>query len=93
MTKTHKILFLLWTIKMYFKGLKKDVPVKVWSSEKEKFIKGYIQYYQGDSITEEKFDFCVGVNFLEPVQGNDARFYSFGTYSEKDFKQKKIQKF
>ena len=23
----------------------------------------------------------------------DARFYSFGTYTEKDFKQKKIQKF
>ena len=23
----------------------------------------------------------------------DARFYSFGTYTEKDFKQNKIQKF
>ena len=83
MTKTHKILFLLWKIKMFFKGLKTDVPVKVWSSEKRKFVKGYIQGLQGDS----------GTKFLEPIEGNDARFYSFGTYTEKDFKQKKIQKF
>ena len=93
MTKTHKILFLLWQIKMYFKGLEKDIPVKVWSSEKRKFVKGYIQGLQGDSGTNENFGFYFQVKFLEPFEGNDARFYSVGTYTEKDFKQKKIQKF
>ena len=93
MTKTHKILFLLWTIKMYFKGLEKDIPVKVWSSEKRKYVKGYIQELQGDSGTNENFGFYFQVKSLEPIQGNDARFYSFGTYTEKDFKQNKIQRF
>ena len=92
MTKKHKFLFILWKIKMFFKGLKTDVPVKVWSSEKRKFVKGYIQGLQGDSGTNENFGFYFQVKFLEPIEGNDARFYSLVTYTEKKKKKKKIQK-
>ena len=92
MTKKHKILFFFWIIKMYFIGIKNDIPVKIWSSEKRKFIKGYIQELNGDSGTNEKYGFYFSVKFLEPIQGNDARFYNFGTFTEKDLKQNKIQK-
>ena len=84
MTKKHYLFFIIWKIKMYLKGYEKDVPVKTWSEEKQKFIKGYIQSLSGDSVTKEKFGFDLNVKWLEPIQGNDSRYYTSGSYSEKN---------
>lgn len=84
MTKKHRLFFLIWKIKMYLKGYKKGTFVKVWSEEKDKFVKGVIECLSGDSITTKKVEFDLNVKFLEPVVGNDSRFYSYGSYSSKE---------
>lgn len=93
MTKKHRFYFLLWKIKMYFKGFEINTPVKVYSEDKKRFIKGYIQQFTGDSITKKKFGFEIHVLFLEPLSGNDTRWFSSGFYSEKSIKEKILQIF
>ena len=93
MTLKHYIIFLFWTAKMWLKGFKKETPIQVWSFEKNKFIKGYIQSLSGDSIDDKKYSFDLNVKFLEPTQGFDSRYYTFGSYSETDIKNLTLQKY
>lgn len=91
MTKKHYLFFLIWKIKMYLKGYKKGTFVKVWSEEKNKFIKGVVLSLSGDSVTKKNFGFDVNVKFLEPVVGHDSRFYSYGSYSSKEIGKKLLK--
>ena len=91
MTKKHYLIFLLWKIKMYLKGYKKGSVVQIWSEEKKRFIGGFVKGFTGDSITEKKFGFDVWIRFIEPIEGNDSRFFTSGFYSESQLKEQKIK--
>jgi hypothetical protein len=84
MTKKHKFLFFLWKIKMFLQGYKKGTLIKSYSSDKQKWLKDVVTGIVGCSVTRKKYDFSFQVQYFEPSQGNDARFFSRGYYEEKD---------
>ena len=86
MTSKHYVIFLLWRLYQRIRGFKIGTIVKIWSQEKNKYIKGCISTISGDSITDKEYDFYFGANLFEPLQGNDSRYYSWGSYYPKDFK-------
>lgn len=90
MTKKHRIYFLLWRIKMFLKGYDIYSCVETYSPDKKKVIKGFVFGFAGDSVTRKKFAFDVNIKWIEPLQGNDARFFNSGWYSEKQLKDQKI---
>jgi hypothetical protein len=92
MTKKHYILFLIWKFYQRLKGFKVGTIVKVYSEEKQKYIKGCITTIQGDSITDDKYDFYFGINFFEPHKGNVSDYYMWGSYYPKEFKYNPIDK-
>jgi hypothetical protein len=75
---------------MYLKGVKKYACVETYSDHKKKMIKGFILGFSGDSVTKNKFGFDINIKWIEPLQGNDSRFFSSGWYSEKQLKDQKI---
>ena len=87
MTRLHGIYFFFWKLKLYFLGIKKGTFVKTFSEDKSKFIKGVVTSLNGDSITSTKYSFDISVNWLEPLQGNDSRYYNVGHYTEKQVKE------
>lgn len=86
MTKKHKLYFLVWKLIQRLKGFKVGTIVKIWSEEKRRFIKGCVTTVQGDSINYKDYDFYLGINLFEPIEGNDSRYYTWGSYSPKEFK-------
>lgn len=90
MTKKHRFYFFLWKIKMYLKGFKKYTCVETYSEDKKKVIKGFVFGFTGDSVTNKVYGFDVNIKWIEPLQGNDARFFNSGWYSEKQIKDQKI---
>ena len=86
MTLKHTILFWFWKHYQELRGLRVGTIVKIHSQEKDKYIKGCISLISGDSISDIKYDFYFGINLFEPIQGNDSRYYNWGSYRPKDFK-------
>ena len=86
MTAKHYIYFLFWKLLQRIRGFRIGTQVKIWSQEKDKHVKGCITSISGDSIDNSIFNFYFGVNLYEPLQGNDSRYYSWGSYHPKDFK-------
>ena len=80
MITKHKIYFFFWVIFMFLKGYRRGSFVRTYSEEKDKVIRGVICGLLGDSITKDRFVFGISVHWFEPVQGNDARYYSSGCY-------------
>jgi hypothetical protein len=65
---------------MYFLGYRKGAFVKIYAHDKGKYVKGVVTQLIGVSVTRSKYAFDIDVQLFEPVQGNDARFFSRGTY-------------
>lgn len=91
MTKRHNILFHLWKLKMWIKGIKVGTLVQTWSDDKNKIIRGCITYFSGCSISETKYQFDLGITWFEPIQGNDSRYYNQGSYTERDLETHKVE--
>lgn len=91
MTRKHHLYFIIWKIKMFFKGYRKGTAVFVWSEDKEKFIRGYVRSLLGDSVNHSYFDFTVWIDFIEPIQGNNSNFYNCGFYNEKQLVEQKVK--
>lgn len=87
MTRLHKLFFFFWKIKMRILGYGKGALVKVYSEDKNKWIKGAVTGLVGCSVTRKKYDFSLQVQFFEPSQGNDARFFSRSYVTEQEFRQ------
>lgn len=90
MTTKHKLYFYFWKIYQRIKGFKVGTIVKIYSSSKNKYIKGCITSISGDSITNSIYDFYFGVNLFEPIQGDDSRYYMWGSYHPNDFNYNSI---
>lgn len=88
MTKLHKIFFFFWKLKVWILGLRKGALVKVYSEDKNKWIKGAITGIVGCSVTRSKYDFSFQISFFEPIQGNDARFFSRSYLTEQELREK-----
>lgn len=87
MTKKHKIYFLLWKIYARLLGFYSGVFIEVWSVDKKKWIKSVITQADGVSITNSRFAFDFNVHHFEPVQGNDSRFFSRGSFTLDDLRK------
>ena len=74
---------------MTLKGIKKGTLFLIWSEDKKKWIKSVVTEFYGDSINNNTFSFQIGINHLEPIQGNDSRYFSWGSYSYEDIKNMK----
>ena len=88
MTKKHRIYFFFYKIWCYVNFIFPGRFVYTYSQEKEKFIKGVVTSFEGESVTRDNFGFDIGINWLEPIQGFDTRYYTWGGYSLKSFFQK-----
>lgn len=82
----------MWKLIQRLKGFKVGTIVKIWSEDKQKYIKCCVTSIEGDSITRKYFEFYLGINLFEPLQGNDSRFYGWGSYSPKEFKYNPVEK-
>ena len=90
MKKRHIILFGLWKVKMTLLGIQKGRAVMLWSDDKQKYTKGYITSFNGVSVTNQKLGCDIGIDCLEPIEGDDIDYYTCGFYSYKDFKLGKV---
>jgi hypothetical protein len=88
MTNKHKLFYIFWKIGMFLLGYRKGTFVEVWSDEKRKPIKSVITQSYGVSVTRTEYDFGFTVQHLEPVRGNDARFFSRSMVTKKDLDDK-----
>lgn len=86
----HKIYFLFFLIYCRTKGIKVGSIVQEYSIDKKKWIKGCVTTINGDSITNNKLMKTIGVNWFEPMEGNDCRFYNWGAYYIEQFENRKI---
>lgn len=85
MTNKHKIYYFYWRILLFLQGIRKGSHVKFFSKDKDRFIYGLVTGFTGDSISDKSYTFDIQVHFLEPLQGNDIRYYSSGAYSREQF--------
>ena len=88
MTLKHSIYFFIWKAYAYLIGIRKGIFVKCYSDEKNKTIQGVITQINGNSVSDNKWSEDIQIQWFEPMQGNDSRFYSSGGYFHKDFKDK-----
>lgn len=87
----HKIYFFFWKILMRLIGIKPGTFYSVYSETKKRNIKGIVTNLSGNSINRAKFGFDIHIHWLEPIDGNDSRYFSSGSYSYKDI-VKKLEK-
>lgn len=88
MTRKHKIYFFFWKIAMYLKHVKRGTFVSEYESDKKKDIKGVIIRLTGDSVTKSIYSFSAEIQWFEPFQGTDYRYFCTGSYDQKSFKDK-----
>lgn len=81
MTKKHQFYFFLLRVWAQFNLIYKGRFVYTYSEEKEKFIRGVVTSFCGESIDRNEFDFEVGIDWLEPLIGYDSRVHTWGSYS------------
>lgn len=91
MTKLHKFYFFFWKLFMRTKGIKKGAFVTIRSTKKKRQIKGVISQLVGESVTKKEFGFDIYIDWLEPLRGNDSRFFSCGAYGYKGFLRNNIK--
>jgi len=84
MTKLHRFFFFFWKIAMRVDGIKKGTFFSIYSEEKKRNIQGVVTSLSGESIDKNQFCCDINIIWLEPLQGNDTRYYSGGSYSYKD---------
>lgn len=85
MTNKHKITYFFIKLWCKLNSINIGKIVYYYSEDKQKKIKGVITSFDGGSITKNKFYFDININWLEPTQGNDSRFYSTASYDLKSF--------
>lgn len=81
MTRKHRFYFFLWKLRMAILGIEEGVTVWVYSTNKGKHIRGTITNLTGESITSKDYGFDIQIEFDEPIQGNDQRYFTSGSYN------------
>ena len=84
MTRLHRFYFFWWKIWMYLNGIKPGAFFLEYSESKGRNIKGVVTSLNGESVSKKDFGFDIYIDWLEPLQGYDTRYYSSGAYSYKD---------
>jgi hypothetical protein len=84
MTKKHFFYFFFWKLWMKLNGIKTGTFFTVYSELKQKEILGVVTSLSGESINNKIFETDININWLEPIQGFDSRYHTFGSYSYKD---------
>lgn len=92
MTRKHKLYFLLWKFIQRLRGLKVGTIVKIWSGEKDKFIKGCITNFVGVSVDSKKSRFFLSVELVEPLEIDNLNAYIIRGFDVKGFKYNPIDK-
>ena len=87
----HRIYFVLWKVFVgMFCGIRKGVRVRTYSDSKSKWINGTIYELSVESCTRWRCEFDIYIEWDEPLDGNDHRYYIDGCYSFRHFISDKI---
>ena len=89
MTKKHIIYFILFRIFLFIKGIRKRKLVYTYSEDKRKVF-GCITNINGTSSTDKIYGFTIYIDWFEPIYGNDNKYYRYGSYYYKQFKNKEV---
>ena len=85
MTRKHKIIFILKKIVLYVTGVRTGRKVKSYSTGKDKWIQGIITGIEGTSIHSKKLGINIDIEWLEPFEGNDEKYYKKANPTIKQF--------
>lgn len=82
MTRKHYMYFKFWKFLMRLRGIKYGKVVSIFYEERQ--IIGIVSGLSGDSINDKLYGFEVNIKWLEPLQGNDPRYHTYGSYEYKE---------
>ncbi len=87
MIRKHKLYFWFWKLWLSIIGIKVGTEVSYYNKEDDATYYGKVICLCGASITKSKWGADIMVRFDTPLQGDDDRYFTQGSYTYKEFKK------